>query len=698
MNIKANQILNNMNEELYNTIYNFGNDTKKYCESIEKKHAWVLNYYTNFCNQFNNNILFPLEKSNTTRFIFFCGKVVQLSFNTIENIIVPSLKRLHKDALGNKFDQNEYDNISDYMKQALQAIKKDPDVIISTKVTEPCLFTDVVEIINAIPEFYKNKACYSSLFLFAVCCGARAISCDGILLKDISYVSTKQEDNKLLYTIDITIQVTKGNTKFKHPVKFRGYLEGDPTDPIYWLNKHLLKEFGLSLSNYHQWKFLNTYQQNKNVKLWYMNADAMREALKQSAFKAGYDKELFCFHSLRSGFICTALMKSCIDKSNVVNVIEATAYVAGWDHTKKTQQLYVKRACKKQIIGNYLVDKNNNKTIIDNDSFKPEVFHQIELKEKQWSSKVNFEGLISDITKYSESICNNYSITNKKDECISNSINYAIININLPLTLVLNYGNIRQYIIKQLKEENNSIYNNYIDQCQKNIDTYYENYKYFNDISINNICTKNTASKHNMPYTKEENELIYKGIAENLGSALLFKRYFNNSTRTYNSVCYQIYLLKKKCRNDDLLVDKYNIPNNNIELYHRGKTKPYTLSTSNKKQKTIDTSREILNGARKRIPWDNKSVLIVCKCVLNKISNANIAKYFFTTSDIKRTNCDVNDKIKALKKKHKQIDTDFVMNAEIQLIETDNKKEFNIDELNTFITTTINLHNNTNKN
>lgn len=55
----------------------------------------------------------------------------------------------------------------------------------------------------------------------------------------------------------------------------------------------------------------------------------MREIFADRAYKAGFDRGYFSFHSLRSGFLCSALLKAA-DRSEVEAALEHTALVAGW--------------------------------------------------------------------------------------------------------------------------------------------------------------------------------------------------------------------------------------------------------------------------------------------------------------------------------------------------------------------------------
>lgn len=91
---------------------------------------------------------------------------------------------------------------------------------------------------------------------------------------------------------------------------------------LYWMEKFLVKR-GIDLNEQ------SSLAQFAQEKLWHWKADAMREIFADRVYKAGFDKGYFSFHSLRSGFLCSALLKAA-DRLEVEAVLEHTALVAGW--------------------------------------------------------------------------------------------------------------------------------------------------------------------------------------------------------------------------------------------------------------------------------------------------------------------------------------------------------------------------------
>lgn len=60
----------------------------------------------------------------------------------------------------------------------------------------------MARILEQIPNFHPDKVEEASLYLFAVCCGARSVTCAGIQLQHISSVRTNDGKN-------FTVKVSK---------------------------------------------------------------------------------------------------------------------------------------------------------------------------------------------------------------------------------------------------------------------------------------------------------------------------------------------------------------------------------------------------------------------------------------------------------------------------------------------------------
>jgi hypothetical protein len=123
---------------------------------------------------------------------------------------------------------------------------------------------------------------------------------------------------------------------------------------VYHLNRHLYLTFGVYFQEYELWRTILRARQLETV-LWRWNANSIREVFKKRAEYAGYPRGMLAFHSLRAGFICSAIIKARTDRQQVAAVLEHTAYVAGWTPLGRAQMHYVKDTVKRTMVSNRLV-------------------------------------------------------------------------------------------------------------------------------------------------------------------------------------------------------------------------------------------------------------------------------------------------------------------------------------------------------
>ncbi|KAH7820262.1 uncharacterized protein MONOS_17854 [Monocercomonoides exilis] len=120
----------------------------------------------------------------------------------------------------------------------------------------------------------------------------------------------------------------------------------------------------------------------------------MRERFKRRAETAGYPRHLFCFHSLRSGFICTALIMSNQDAETQRAIMEKTAFIAGWNPIRLSQCSYIKDAVKRAMVASRLIAPpiaGQKQTVFDETLLELEVFHGISFKEEVPKKKSQME-------------------------------------------------------------------------------------------------------------------------------------------------------------------------------------------------------------------------------------------------------------------------------------------------------------------
>ncbi|KAK2959874.1 hypothetical protein BLNAU_5071 [Blattamonas nauphoetae] len=109
--------------------------------------------------------------------------------------------------------------------------------------------------------------------------------------------------------------------------------------------------FGIQLTAREDWDKHCSLEE----KLWPIGPDAMTIRLQNRAFQAGYERQYFGFHSLRSGFLTSALIKAGDDNTASTRVLEQTAIVARWGPYSAVQMKYVKTAAIAIHVANRLV-------------------------------------------------------------------------------------------------------------------------------------------------------------------------------------------------------------------------------------------------------------------------------------------------------------------------------------------------------
>jgi hypothetical protein len=226
---------------------------------------------------------------------------IRYAMGSIKDVIIPSLKRLHKDVTK---EESIPRDIYLAFNGAISDIVKSKTYGEDMEGKQPLILEDVVRVIERSPALIPSKNEETSLWLIAISTGARAFTCEHVNVEDI--VDVCRDPLLGHYYVKLLYRFTKGNHNWRHVVTIEGHLDRhSSTDAVYWLNKHLNKSFNLELAEYDTWN--NTC---RGKKLWRWSKDSMRELLKDRLKRAGYPEDMFCFHSLRSGFICSALLKA----------------------------------------------------------------------------------------------------------------------------------------------------------------------------------------------------------------------------------------------------------------------------------------------------------------------------------------------------------------------------------------------------
>ena len=341
-----------------------------------KKNDWALSLFIPFCEKMDVQP-FPLDVETVKNFVTFLALDCELVFESIRNSLWPALIRLHAEHTKTDLEQIKIDQVNAHLVE----LSRTPDVVHEGAGKEPLIVADVVRIIDSIPDMDLMKARDASLFLFSVSTGARACSCESIRLKDIKSVGfDKQTQTDVVI---INIPVGKNHPVWNHEVSLEGnFTQATPTNFVYWLDRHLRESHKISLKD-----LLDPRSKKPDLKasLWGLSRDAMRQSLKTRAELAGYPKERFGFHSLRSGMLCSALINADNDEESRRAIFEDTALVAAWKPGGAAQLRYAKQPLVRGIVASRLVGINLGPEhvsgkILKSDLATPEGFHGFELE------------------------------------------------------------------------------------------------------------------------------------------------------------------------------------------------------------------------------------------------------------------------------------------------------------------------------
>ena len=238
----------------------------------------------------------------------------------------------------------------------------------------------------------------SSLFLFSIYTGARGVTCSALRLMDIQSLTVQNEN----YLLRLNLREFKGSSYQDHPETFESQAKSDKSiDFINWLHSHLLKQFKLDLSQFQNWKLSN---EEKNLFIWpqisthhksvFLNkrctTHELTYYLQKCAFLAGFPLKLFSFHSLRCGFISSAVIASMM-RNQVDSVYLNTSLIAKWVHKENSQLGYIKNTLHKIILCNNVVMAEDN--VLNTGSIDSKAFHSLEIIQNRWPIDTNYKSM-----------------------------------------------------------------------------------------------------------------------------------------------------------------------------------------------------------------------------------------------------------------------------------------------------------------
>ena len=299
--IRSNRVKDLLDSSSSN-IQSYYDEEVPYAPSTLRKLQWVKNLYLPFCKKAKIQP-FPLNLRWTVSFFLFCAYDCQYRYSSLNEIIRRNIKTLHKMNCSDPLPEGYDETIT----RLFRSFRHDSRVRKSGNGLQPLIKTDVSTLIQSMHPIDKEKPRMASLFLFAFQTGSRAITCANVRICDLVDVFP----DGMKYSVIVNQKVTKGDNDWNHEVKLTGYLDFEsPLDFVYYLNQYLRQLVKMDLL-----QLVLTNKHNKQLAtpdtrlLWNLSPDAMRERLKQKLDNLGYPLGEFAFHSFRSGFLCSALLK-----------------------------------------------------------------------------------------------------------------------------------------------------------------------------------------------------------------------------------------------------------------------------------------------------------------------------------------------------------------------------------------------------
>eukprot|EP00770_Monocercomonoides_exilis_P016027 MONOS_15978.1-p1 / transcript=MONOS_15978.1 / gene=MONOS_15978 / organism=Monocercomonoides_exilis_PA203 / gene_product=unspecified product / transcript_product=unspecified product / location=Mono_scaffold01440:307-3226(-) / protein_length=973 / sequence_SO=supercontig / SO=protein_coding / is_pseudo=false len=385
-------------------------DGLPFSKDTVKNHCWAFKMYMDYC-QTRKIEPWPVQAKPIYGFVKLLGIGAGYNYKSVQCSIINGIFQISELRTGVPIDEKVRKSMNRAMCEVQKFVELKKERKRRSKFNEidedlkwqkqPLIVTDLEWILKCYPDWVVEKPLEASLFLFALSTGARAHTCSHIRLQDIVRVFCKE--NSSFVKVTINLECGKGVRGDDHCVTVEGDIAYKSTlNIVWWLEQFLVEEYGLSLTEFDEWDLGQLGPQY----LWGIRKGAMRVRLQKRAKQAGYPENIFGFHSLRSGFICSALIKGRSDPSKKDSIIEATALVGNWQAGSAAQWNYVKETEKSIVVASRLLVPNEDvesDELFDKSLTEPSVYHNIKLNEPSWkidSIISTFDFYVLEILKY----------------------------------------------------------------------------------------------------------------------------------------------------------------------------------------------------------------------------------------------------------------------------------------------------------
>lgn len=152
----------------------------EYSKNTIRKHKWVKDMYQLFCDKISR-IPYPLDVNIACKFITFCNDKKKYSSGSVNNIIIPALRALHREFTGTPLTRKENQVLLD----SSRAVNRVAAKTSTSEGKAPAILVDVMFIIQNIPQGLTTRDEEASLYLFGLYTGSRSVTVAEITIKDI---------------------------------------------------------------------------------------------------------------------------------------------------------------------------------------------------------------------------------------------------------------------------------------------------------------------------------------------------------------------------------------------------------------------------------------------------------------------------------------------------------------------------------
>ena len=365
-----------------------GHKPPQYSKSVQAQNKKVSDIYDNFISQMEELAAYPISSVAAVSFLTWLERSKRFCPKSIDDVVWPSLCRLNI--------LHAHEHINPYTQSCARAkiaeIYRSPDAKKSRGGMQPLIPDDIARIIKALPKQSSTTAKLASLFLFAICTGARGDSCSHVRLCDFLGLI---KNEKGAYLVGVRLVKLKSRPGEHLDLTLAGQLEKEsPMDVLFWLDRYLRQQFKISLvelCSSERQRPAEFYQQ----RMWPISTDSMTVALKESMRSAGFNPSHYGFHSFRSGFLTTVLSVTRAKGGSFHDSMTIAALITGWTAFGAIHFNYFKQPARRNLITTNLIGITDTPSHQRQPSFTPpsSLANQTEAGEYIIQSSLDFHHL-----------------------------------------------------------------------------------------------------------------------------------------------------------------------------------------------------------------------------------------------------------------------------------------------------------------